>query len=60
MLYMSLFWKIHKDYYEALEINKQKTLEKKCKHQFKEYLKYLKTKNINIKEYISFENILVN
>ena len=60
MLYMSLFWKIHNDYRESLKINKKNLIEKKCKQQFKEYLEYLKTKNIDIHEYISFENILVN
>ena len=38
----------------------QKTLEKKCIRQFKEYLEYLKTKDINIHDYVSIENVLFN
>ena len=35
-------------------------IEKKCKSQLKEYLEYLKTKDINIQDYFSIENVLFN
>ena len=60
MLYMSLFWKIHKDYKIFLRENKntEKAVnESLCKKQFNEYLHYLKDKNINLSDYFSFEDI---
>ena len=60
MLYMSLFWKIHNDYREAVKISKKNLIEKKCKSQFKEYLEYLKTKDMDIQDYVSIENMLFN
>ena len=60
MLYMSLFWKIHNEYHKSVKINKKNLIEKKCKSQFKEYLEYLKTKDINIQDYVSMENVLFN
>ncbi len=50
MLYCTLFWKMH---YEHRQNNNK---EKKCKKQFKTYLKYLDRKNIKIYNYISIEN----
>ena len=60
MLYMSLFWKIHKDYKIYLRENKnseKEMYESLCKKQFNEYLDYLKGKNINLSDYFSFEDI---
>lgn len=66
MLYMSLFWKIHRDYKE--NIKKERLGEKEniiisykeleCKKQFNIYLKYLESKNVKINNYVSIENIL--
>ena len=76
MLYMSLFWKIHRDYKENIRIQKEKEIEvkellekenlinsyntQKCKDQYKIYLKYLETKNVKINNYVSIENLLIN
>ena len=60
MLYMSLFWKIHKDYKIHLRENKnseKEMYESLCKKQFNEYLDYLNGKNINLTDYFSFEDI---
>lgn len=60
MLYMSLFWKIHKDYKIYLRENKnseKEMYESLCKKQFNEYLDYLNGKNINVTDYFSFEDI---
>ena len=54
MLYNSLFWKIHRDYNKSLK----KSQEKKCKENFKLYLKYLESKDIKITDYISMENLI--
>ena len=63
MLFMSLFWKVNKDYKKSLkELNNSNELEKLldyeelCKKQFNEYLNYLEQKDI--KKYLSIENIL--
>ena len=64
MLYISLFWKIHRDYKETIRNKKHKEnqliyqKELNCKKQFNIYLKYLETKNIKINNYVSIENIL--
>ena len=56
MLYMSLFWKIHHEHKMRLkEINE----EKKCKLQFKNYLKYLESKDIKINNYVSLGESLL-
>lgn len=55
MLYNSLFWKIHRDYNNSLKKNYQ---EKKCKDNFKLYLKYLESKDIKVKNYISMEEFI--
>ena len=66
MLYMSLFWKVHRDYKETIRIREEKEnkmisyKELKCKKQFNIYLKYLETKNVKINNYVSIENILTN
>lgn len=64
MLYISLFWKIHRDYKETI-INKKKKenqliyqKELNCKKQFNIYIKYLETKNVKINNYVSIENAL--
>jgi len=60
MLYMSLFWKVHKEYKVYLRENQHmegKNNESLCKKQFNEYLHYLKRKNIDLKDYFSFEDI---
>ena len=55
MLYNSLFWKIHREYNYNL---REKYQEKKCKDNFKLYLKYLESKDIKIKNYISLEEFI--
>ena len=55
MLYNSLFWKIHRDYNNSL---RKKHQEKKCKDNFKLYLKYLESKDIKEKDYISMEKFI--
>ena len=60
MLYMSLFWKVHKEYKVYLRENQhmeEKNNESLCKKQFNEYLDYLNGKNINVTDYFSFEDI---
>ena len=63
MLYISLFWKIHRDYKETIKKNKEQDNlinynTKKCRDQFNIYLKYLETKNVKINNFVSIENIL--
>ena len=74
MIYMSLFWKIHREYKEYIKDKRKKNLiekellekenlinsynTQKCKDQYKIYLKYLETKNVKINNYVSIENIL--
>ena len=64
MLYISLFWKVHRDYKENIRIREEKEdilisyKEQKCKKQFNIYLKYLETKNVKINNYVSIENVL--
>tara|TARA_Y100000389_G_scaffold145202_1_gene143676 strand:+ start:1505 stop:1711 length:207 start_codon:yes stop_codon:yes gene_type:complete len=64
MLYISLFWKLHRDYKENIRIKKEKEneliyhKELNCKKHFNVYLKYLETKNVKINNYISIENVL--
>ena len=55
MLYNSLFWKIHREYNYNL---RKKHQEKKCKDNFKLYLKYLESKDIKVKDYISMEKFI--
>ena len=55
MLYNSLFWKIHRDYNYSL---RKKYQEKKCKDNFKLYLKYLESKNFKVIDYVSMEEML--
>ena len=54
MLYNSLFWKIDREYNKSL----RKSQEKKCKNHFKLYLKYLESKDIKVKYYISMEKFI--
>ena len=54
MLYNSLFWKIDREYNKSL----RKSKEKKCKNHFKLYLKYLESKDIKVKDYISMEKFI--
>ena len=52
MLYMSLFWKVHKEYKVYLRENQhmeKKNNESLCKKQFNEYLHYLKRKILILK-----------
>ena len=57
MMYMSLFWKIHREHKLRLkEINE----EKKCKANFNLYLKYLNSKDIKINNYVSLGESLIN
>ena len=64
MLYISLFWKIHRDYKETIRNKKKKEnqliyqKELNCKKQFNIYVKYLETKNVKINNYVSIENAL--
>jgi hypothetical protein len=64
MLYISLFWKVHRDYKENIRIQKKKEneliyKELNCKKQFNIYIKYLETKNVKINNYVSIENLLI-
>ena len=52
MLYMSLFWKFHREHKLRLKE------EKKCREQFNLYLKYLDSKDIKINNYISLGDSL--
>ena len=52
MLYCTLFWRMHYEHRQHIQ------KEKKCKKQFKTYLKYLDRKNIKIYNYVSIENNL--
>lgn len=55
MLYNSLFWKINREYNFNL---RKKYQEKKCKNHFKLYLKYLESKDIKVKDYVSMEKFI--
>ena len=64
MLFISLFWKVHRDYKENIRIQKKKEneliyKELNCKKQFNIYIKYLETKNVKINNYVSIENLLI-
>ena len=56
MLYMSLFWKFHREHKMRLKEIKE---EKKCKEHFNIYLKYLDSKDIKINNYISLGESLI-